>query len=46
MKDLNAAEVVEVEGEAIEFVRNRALDGMACVVILVGRGHSYVGYAE
>lgn len=29
MKDLNAAEIVELEGEAIEFVRNRALDGVA-----------------
>lgn len=46
MKDLNAAEIVELEGEAVELVRNRALDGMGCIVILIGRGHSYVGYPE
>jgi len=46
LKDLNAAEIVELEGEAIEFVRNRALDGVGCIVIMIGRGHSYVGYAE
>lgn len=46
MRDLNAAEIVELEGLTVEFVRDRALDGMACIVILVGRGHSYVGYAE
>jgi len=44
VKDLNAAEIVELEGETVDFVQNRVLDGLACVVILVGRGHSYVGY--
>lgn len=46
MRDLTASETVELEAEVVEFVRNRALDGVHCVVVVYGRGFQKVGYAE
>jgi len=38
VKDLNAAEIVELEEILAEFCQNRRLDGLNCIVILQGRG--------
>ena len=44
MKDLTASEVAELEALLVEFVRNRALDGLSCIVIVDGRGQDRLAY--
>lgn len=46
MKDLNAAERVELEQLVTEFCQDRRLDGLDCYLILVGRGLEVVAYPE
>ena len=44
--DLTPAQVEEVGREVGEFVENRKLDGLHCVVILTGRGLSKTAYSQ
>ena len=44
MKDLTPAQVLELEALLTEFVRDRALDGFNCIVIVDGRGQDRLAY--
>lgn len=46
MKDLSAAEIVEMEEILTEFCQNRRLDGLNCIVILQGRGWDKLAYPK
>lgn len=46
MKDLTPSEVAELEALLTEFIRNRALDGLSCIVIVDGRGQDRLAYPE
>ena len=44
MSSLNAKQLVELEGEVAEFVRNCALMGVKCIVVLEGQGADRLAY--
>lgn len=46
MKDLTASQIIELEGLIQEFVRDRVLDGLACIVIVAGRGQDRLAFPE
>lgn len=46
MKKLTAAQTEEMDEIVAEFVRDRALDGVTCIVVIHGRGYQNVGYAQ
>lgn len=44
MSALTAGQVAELETLLVEFVRDRALDGLNCIVIVDGRGQDRLAY--
>jgi hypothetical protein len=46
VNDLTDAQAEELAGILQDFVQDRALDGLHCVVVVVGRGISKTAYAK
>lgn len=46
LSDLTPGQTAELEALLTEFVRDRALDGLNCIVIVDGRGQDRLAYPE
>jgi hypothetical protein len=46
VNDLTDAQAAELDVAVQDFVQDRALDGLHCVVVIVGRGISKTAYAK